>query len=227
VPVSGDDEPRRALRQRMGMDPGEAAAMTTALYAQLDVAAETRAEELAQAGTPLACHRGCIGCCHSVVAASEPEVVTIVRWLGRDDNADARAGFLTAYPRWRAALGADHDAVADALDRSSRRATLDALGAAFRRAVLCAFNRDGECMIYPVRPVVCRSAHAIDGHARCAPDATEPAHLATDATFDAVLGSVMSMLGMVHGVMTSGRRRVPLCDAVHDQLAALEGEPPP
>ena len=38
----------------------------------------------------------------------------------------------------------------------------DAHVQAWRMGVLCAFNRDGACLIYGVRPSNCRTAHALD-----------------------------------------------------------------
>lgn len=32
---------------------------------------------------------------------------------------------------------------------------------------MCAFNRDGLCTIYAVRPLVCRNCHALDTNQRC------------------------------------------------------------
>ena len=40
----------------------------------------------------------------------------------------------------------------------------------WQKRLLCAFNHDGDCVIYPVRPVACRNAHAIGTHVHCAAD---------------------------------------------------------
>jgi Fe-S-cluster containining protein len=34
---------------------------------------------------------------------------------------------------------------------------------------MCAFNHEGECLIYPVRPMACRTAHAVNTSTHCHP----------------------------------------------------------
>jgi Fe-S-cluster containining protein len=63
--------------------------------------------------------------------------------------------------------------------------------AEWRKSVLCAFNRGGECSIYPVRPTICRSAHAVDTAAYCTGAAELPAVRVAFANLDSARTSAL------------------------------------
>ena len=87
-----------------------------------------------------------------------------------------------------------------------------------RRGVMCAFNQDGRCTIYEVRPTVCRNAHALD--VRC-----DPARSETLESFDfAPLDEYVERLRPVSMAMHQALRRDgagprPLCVHVFEALA--------
>ncbi|MCB9562921.1 MAG: SEC-C domain-containing protein [Kofleriaceae bacterium] len=209
--------------------PVDAEAACHRFHAQIDRGTAVRADAVAAAGRTIACGAGCDACCASVPRVLAAEAVTIARWLAAPDHADARAGFEAAYPTWRARLGDLLDAAAAATAAGDVAAARDALAAAWRRDVKCAFDRDGACTIYPVRPAVCRDAHALDTAARCQPGATEPVatwRFEPLARYLDDLRPVEAALDLALCPDDGGPR--PLCDAVDAQLrAATAAAAPP
>ena len=204
--------------RRFGMDLGEAVALTTVLTDQLEAAIEARADLLAQNGDRIACGRGCNACCHTIAVATEPEVVRIARWLDEPAQADVRAAFLAAYPVWRERLGPALDDVTRVIDRATAEDSDRAFAAAFQRRALCAFNQDGACTIYPVRPALCRNAFALDTSERCGPDGGGEARYYRHEPTEALLSTVQGILGVAHAALRRGAPREPLCVAVARRL---------
>jgi Fe-S-cluster containining protein len=204
--------------RRFGMDLGEAIALTTTLTDQLDAAIDARAELLQRSGQRIACARGCNACCHTIAVATEPEVVRIARWLDQPEHAESRAAFVAAYPVWRERLGPALDEVIRVIDRGSAADTDGAFAAAFQRRALCPFNRDGACTIYPVRPMLCRNAFALDTSADCAPDAGAAARYYRHEPTEEILTWIQSILGVTHAALRRGAPREPLCVAVARRL---------
>ncbi len=135
------------------------AGLIALLHDQLDRAIEVREAYLAEQGETVACGRGCNACCTAPVVVGEAEAAAIAVWLA--DRPEQLARFQTLYPQWRAALGSlieDLFAIAErdqaAMEYRSRR-------------VLCPFNEAGDCTIYPVRPALCRKAHALQSAEPC------------------------------------------------------------
>jgi len=228
------DERLLALAQRLASDEelveGRAAAEITvedaadivdALHAQLDDATAARAEHAAQQGMPLACGPGCTGCCEELVLIFLPEAHAVARWLMRDENRAAREAFLEAYPAWKQRVGAAPAELAATYAAGDADEFLVRHVAQWRRRILCAFNRDGLCTIYPVRPLLCRNAHAVGTSAHCYGDdpSGEPVvHLGARAV-DAFVDNVRAFNRAAHHAL-GGPRREPraLCDEVHRLL---------
>ena len=90
---------------------------------------------------PVACARGCVGCCYLSVGASFGEALTVARHL-RDERPDLIPPAQAAAKKVRS-FRTSHDRFAAALP--------------------CAFlEEDGACAVYPVRPMGCRNAHSPD-----------------------------------------------------------------
>lgn len=122
----------------------------------------------------IACGKGCNGCCHDPVLVRGPEAVDVVAWLALPEQAAAQATFLAQYPTWRTGVGGAPERLA-ALLRTGPQAEYDAAEQAWRKqAVMCAFNHDGACIIYDVRPMVCRDRHAVGTNEHCQPSSTTP-----------------------------------------------------
>ncbi len=143
------------------IQPSDAAGITNKMYARLDAAIARRDAII---GTRMACHKGCNACCATPVLVSEGEGVAVSEWLRDPANAEVRAQFEAAYAAWRATIG-DLAGKGETSDHDAHRAWLVEV---LRRNAMCAFNRDGACTIYPVRPGICRKTHALDTNAHCA-----------------------------------------------------------
>ncbi len=145
---------------------GDAIEITGALHEQVDRGCDSRAESARGRGLKIACEPGCNACCEQPVTVFLPEAARIGAWLRRPENAAALQAFLDAYPRWREQAGDGFDRIAAARP-GDQDEQLAAHLAQWRKKVMCAFNRDGLCSIYPVRPVLCRGCHALDTNERC------------------------------------------------------------
>jgi Fe-S-cluster containining protein len=193
----------------------------------MDGAAAARAERAAADGTPLACGAGCTGCCEELVLVFLPEAHAVARWLDRPENAPARRAFLDAYPAWTQRAGDAPASLAAAFAAGDEDAFTELHVAQWRRRLLCAFNRDGLCTIYPVRPMLCRNAHAAFTSAHCYGDdpSGEPVvHLRARAVEEFV-DNVRAFTRAAHHAL-GGPRREPraLCDQVYLLLSSPRRE---
>jgi hypothetical protein len=200
----------------------EVVLVAEATHREIDDTTAARAVAARQQGIVIACGHGCSACCENMVIVLEPEALAVAAWLARPDNQMAREVFFRRYREWRAAIG---DAPARAVDLVARRQPLEPLlGEIWRKRVMCAFNQDGSCTIYSVRPNTCRLAHAVDTNVHCAGDDASgvPARLMSFAPVDAVLQRTNRLLLMSHLAVEGSRGGPPeaLCAAVHRLLVA-------
>jgi Fe-S-cluster containining protein len=203
----------------------EGVAIAEALHAELDEGTIDRAALAETRGLPIACERGCNACCEELVIVELPEALAVAHWLATDEGAAARAAFLEAYPRWRAAAGDAIDAVATLAHDDTRRDEYEALHRAqWRKRLLCAFNQDGDCTIYPARPLVCRNAHAVETRERCVAGSPIPARRLTFPLVDGFLERSAFLLRATHRAMTGGPAEA-LCSAVHRLLTQAPPAP--
>jgi hypothetical protein len=142
----------------------DAAALINLMHEQLDDAIARRDVQI---GPRMACSKGCNSCCISPVLVTDGEAVAIAEWLREPEHADVRARFEAAYPAWRDKLG---DLLAQPADQRTPEETRAWCLLVQQREAMCAFNHDGACSIYPVRPALCRKAHALDTNAHCGSD---------------------------------------------------------
>jgi Fe-S-cluster containining protein len=159
---------RRRYPRTVTLD--DAVTLAGLAQAEVDRGAEAREVSARRDGMVMACSRGCNACCEELVLVFIPEAERIARWLSQPENAAAREGFATRYRAWCAAVGDAGERLADLLAKNDEDGYKVAHIDQWRRRVMCAFNADGECTIYPVRPVACRNAHAIETPARCIAD---------------------------------------------------------
>ena len=196
----------------------EAAAIAARMQTQVDHGVAARDELLAAQGAKLACKRGCSGCCEEPIMVFQPEAARIARWLDQPENAAARAAFRAAYPGWRAAVG-DGLVQLSAMFVTDPGGYRDAHIAAWAKGVPCAFLRDGDCTVYPVRPIVCRVGHAIDTAEFCSGAATQSAARARFVPLDEFVARTRSLLAATHHATRGTVGPVePLCDAVYALL---------
>ena len=160
----------------------DAAALASFMNAQLDDAIARRDAEI---GTRMACAKGCNHCCVIPVRVGEAEAIAIAEWLR--EHRDVRARFEAAYPRWRETLGELVNETVDMRDAERRN---EWAGRVAGRRAMCAFNHEGACSIYPVRPGPCRKAHALDTNEKCTKheDIAYYHHPETEAVYDSQRG---------------------------------------
>lgn len=177
-----DDAVRlRRLLERLS-DPGpklpavsaaDAAAIAGALHDEIDEATAGRAAEAAEQGLRIACAPGCNACCANLIVTFEAEAMAVATWLEAPENRETRDAFLAAYPAWRRSVGNRPAEIArarrDGDDSAADRLMLEV----WEQRIMCAFNRDGACTIYPVRPTVCRVTHALDTADHCSAEGAQ------------------------------------------------------
>jgi Fe-S-cluster containining protein len=170
----------------------------------------------------IACARGCNACCHELIIVAMPEAHLVARWLARPENAAARARFLERYPAWREKAGDRPERIATLTVRNrDREEYVETHRQYWRSGNLCAFNHDGECTIYPVRPLVCRDAHACETNERCSPSYTggQPPSAISFTPLESVLQKCHHALQAAHNAVDDRvNQHQPLCAAVHDLL---------
>jgi Fe-S-cluster containining protein len=204
----------------------DAVALAAAMHAAMDAATAARAAAGARAGTPVVCAPGCDACCEEPIMVFLPEAARVARWLERPENAAARRAFRAAFPRWRAQVGEDPSRLADAFQQADDDAVLAAHLEQWRKRVPCAFDVDGTCAVYPVRPLVCRNAHATGTSSRCRID--DPSHVPVARlrarSFDDFLDGARACLRAAHHAAGGPRLRPEaLCVAVDALLEARTG----
>ncbi len=147
--------------------PDDALWIAEGLAREVDRGCSLRAEAAAKKKIVIACHRGCNGCCEELVLVSEPEALRVARWLSAPANHAIRDAFLAAYAGWRERVGDAPERLATLADATDQTLYDAAHVAQWRQRVMCAFNRDGDCSVYEVRPLACRNGHAVDTSERC------------------------------------------------------------
>lgn len=198
----------------------EAAEVAAFLQQQVDSGVEVRAAAIARSSAKLACTRGCNGCCEEPIMVFRPESARVGHWLAQPENVAARDAFLAAYPDWKARIG-------DLADKLSALFETDAANYVahhvdvWRQGVLCPFNRDGDCTVYAVRPIICRTAHALDTNEYCSGASETPATHATFVPLDNFVARARRLLMATHNA-TPGTRGRPqaLPHAVYAMLQA-------
>jgi len=198
----------------------DAAEVAAFVHERVEVAIEDRIKSLASSGKTIACARGCNGCCEEPIMVFRPEAARVAEWLARPENADALARFLEAYPAWEAAIGETVTQLSAIYETDQKSFVAHHIGA-WRERVLCAFNRDGECTVYPVRPTVCRTSHALGSNEHCSGAAEGKAIRYDFVPLDNFVERTRILLLATHNAMAGQRGRpeaLPL--AVHALLTS-------
>jgi Fe-S-cluster containining protein len=202
--------------RRVSLD--DAAMIAAGLQDEVDKGVEARTAAIAAQGLVLACKRGCNGCCEEPIMIFRPEAARVARWLDLPENAEARAAFRAAYPEWRRRVG-DTPAKLSAKFANDPGSYMAAHIAAWTKRVMCAFNRDGECTIYPVRPITCRGGHALNTSEYCHGATTRPAARAAFVPLDQFIARTRKLLAATHNAARGPKGRVEaLCNVVYELL---------
>ncbi len=117
------------------------------LYSLVDSAIETMEQvwsDIAADEPDYACRKGCSWCCHQTVMVTAPEALLVAQYIRERFDAETIASL-----RDRIAGNA---AEIDGLSNDDR---LD-------RGLACVFLQDGDCSIYPARPLPCRGGFSED-----------------------------------------------------------------
>jgi hypothetical protein len=206
----------RKFPRRVSLD--EAAQIAGKLQHEVDRGVDARAEMIASQGWKVACERGCNGCCEEPIMVYRPEAARVARWLDRPENAEARAAFRAAYPAWRDRMG-ETTARLSAKFANDPGSYVQAHVEAWAKRVMCAFNRDGVCLIYPVRPISCRTAHALDTSEHCRGASPRPASRATFVPLDQFVARARKLLSAAHHAARGPKCRIEaLCTVVYEML---------
>ena len=214
---------RRKFPRRVSLD--DAATIAAGLQDEVDIGVEARAAAIAAQGMVLACKRGCTGCCEEPIMIFRPEAALVAGWLELPENAAVRDAFRVAYPDWKQRAG-DTPAKLSALFTGNPGPYVQAHIAGWTKGVMCAFNRDGDCTIYPVRPIACRGGHALNTSEYCTGAAQKPAARATFVPLDQFIARTRKLLAAAHNAAGGPKGRVEaLCNAVYELLPARADAP--
>ena len=199
----------------------DAAAIACGLHYEMDRRTAAR-EEFARAnGMNIVCDKGCAHCCESLVMVFRGESIAIAEWLLDPANEEIRAWYVNeSYPRWRAAIGDAPERAQTSLRTGDDETYVNVALEVWQRRVMCAFNREGLCTIYSVRPNACRHTHALDTNDNClATGAEAPATVPFEEIQNLRFGirplteSLHQALGGEAGVTSS------VCQEVHELTA--------
>jgi Fe-S-cluster containining protein len=218
------------------IDDDDAAEIAEALQRQLEPGLRAREEATRRQRLPIACARGCNVCCEELVIVYLPEALAVARWLRSAAGAEARAWFLEKYPSWRerAGDGIEREAELNA-DYTRREEYERAHKEQWQRRVMCAFNHEGACSIYPVRPMLCRDGHAVETNARCCVDVAlvDPPRRLTFAPVDDFMKRANVLLRATHNAIageahtaTRSNRAEALCELVYRLLTVPTARQP-
>jgi Fe-S-cluster containining protein len=185
----------------------EAAQVAAFLHDQVDSGVAARDEAIAKSNEKLACARGCNACCTEPIMVFRPESVRVARWLEQPENADVKVAFLAAFPAWREQIGAVSDRLAKLFVADPKHYIAHHVEG-WRKGVLCPFNREGDCMVYAVRPTSCRTAHALETNVHCSGSSETPATRATFVPLDSFVARARRLLVATHNA-TRGDRGQP------------------
>ena len=203
------------------LDPADATTITARLGDAVDEGVDTRGRKAAADGVHIACAPGCAACCEQLVMVWLPEALRVFELLSQPENATARERFLAAYPAWREAMGSAPAEVADLTARGKVAEHTQALLAAWRKRVVCAFNHEGLCGVYAARPNICRAHHALDDAERCRGDSPVPARSLAFEPLDRFLKRAGSVNAAMHHALGGPRQKtVALCEAVYGLLTS-------
>jgi hypothetical protein len=197
--------------------PYDALVVTGAIHGEVDRGCEARAGSARARGLTIACVEGCNHCCEQPVVVFLPEAIRIAEWLKLPANAAARRAFLDAYPAWRERAGDGFERITHATGDEQLAAHL----AQWQKKVMCAFNHGGRCVVYAVRPLVCRNCHALDTNERCKAE-NYHGELPTPARhgpLEAYVGEAQRLDRAMHHALGGERnRKRALCQAVYELL---------
>ncbi len=217
-------DPRYALGSKrfpLAIGDAEAVAMVEALAEEFDEGVALRAAQAARQELHIHCHAGCSSCCDILVTCYLPEALRIAAFLQQPEQAAVKAAFLATYPVWKERAGNASERAMAAFAQGRQQQFDDIHQEHFRKRIPCAFLADGRCSIYPVRPLGCRNAHALDTAAHCVADPPEakPAAAVDFVPLSRLMKNATQLFHAVHNAKSSERHgQKSVCVAVYELL---------
>jgi hypothetical protein len=200
------------------LQPGDASLVVGLFHSQIDLAVEAREQLVEAGGRTVACQKGCNHCCTNVVIVFAGEAVAIAEWLQQPEQAEILAGFQARYPEWRRRLERDIEAWDAVVATGNEGAAKRVIAGAWKEQVMCAFNVDGACSIYDVRPAICRNAHALDTNEHCKPGATGEVVSYRFEPLEEYVAKIQPIVLAMHAALRPNDGARPLCLYVHEAL---------
>jgi len=105
------------------------------------------------AGKKIRCSKGCDACCHRMVICTRVEAIAVMEYLQGIEKWDDSL---------REAIHFHSYTLQDYLEPGENKPRTW-----IERWVPCPFLSGGECLVYPMRPVSCRSYHSLDDPDLC------------------------------------------------------------
>ncbi len=209
---------RRAFPRSLAA--ADAMTLSRKLQEAVEEGTEVRARKAAEEGMKIACGPGCSYCCEQLVMVWLPEAMRVAEFLLRPENEAARATFLENYPRWRDQIGDADTHIAELTATHQTEAHLSAHMAVWRKRIMCALNKDGLCVAYEARPIVCRTCHALDTNEHCKGDTstTIPANIKFEPLDRFTTKAAAINTAMHHALGGKKQRTVALCQAVYELI---------
>lgn len=215
-------DPRYAVgskRYPLAVSDEEAVAIADALAEEFDEGVVQR-EKLAQRqGLNIYCRAGCTACCSVLVVCYRPEALRIAGFL-RQHEAE-KNWFLLQFPYWLKRAGETPE-LAQRAFLQGRQAEYERLHLEhFGQAIPCPFLRAGQCTVYPVRPLGCKNAHALDTAEYCSADGGRPADAVDFVPLNRLLVQATQLFHALHNIRSRERHgQKPVGQAVYDLLTA-------
>jgi Fe-S-cluster containining protein len=208
------------------IDDHDAGTIAGMIHGEVDRHTAERAASAARNGHTMACKSGCNACCANVIMVYAPEAAVAADYLRA--NRAAREAFLAAYPAWHERAGRAAERIADLHAAGRLREAERAYDEVQKERVMCAFNVDERCVIYPVRPNVCRNTHAIDTNAGCQPGASPGATVWANDELEEVIQRSLPLLRTTQRAAAPDKpvRSESMCGAVHRRLTTTEAPKP-
>lgn len=163
--------------------PDKLVEVARAYLADVDAIVVAATDELAAAGEPVTCRRGCSWCCRLPLSATSPEVELAANYILGNFGAGDMAALMERLSGWELWRQAELP--------KRRGAGLDELDAFALHGPGCPFLSGGDCTVYPVRPMGCRVHNSVSDPALCRPGGYEDGGCGVPPGIPGTLGEVL------------------------------------
>lgn len=148
---------KRNKSQRIEQTPHEQFMLE--MYRKIDEAITKELERLRLKGIVPTCRKGCYFCCRQVINTNIPEVHVVGQYIKRNFSEYQRNELRTRMSNWFKWVQLELP------KRCNKQG--DEMEAFYNYGPYCPLLVDGECSIYPVRPVTCRTHYVSSSPDSC------------------------------------------------------------